>query len=61
MYENVINSIEKNIDPYVTAEDGRNALELVLAIYMSAKNKKPVKLPIKVGSTIGLSIDFTRR
>ena len=54
LYTNVLNSIEKNIDPYVTALDGRNALELVLAIYKSAKEKKPIKFPIYNFSTLNM-------
>jgi UDP-N-acetyl-2-amino-2-deoxyglucuronate dehydrogenase len=52
LYQNVIDAIEQGKQPYVTALDGRNALELVLAIYQSAASGKPVKLPLKKGSTI---------
>lgn len=54
LYANVINSIENSIEPYVTALDGRNALELVLAIYKSAQEKKPIKLPIHNFSTLNM-------
>jgi predicted dehydrogenase len=47
----MIRAIEQNKEPYVTAIDGRNALELVLAIYKSAAEGKPVKLPLKNVST----------
>jgi UDP-N-acetyl-2-amino-2-deoxyglucuronate dehydrogenase len=52
LYADVIDAIENNRPPYVTAEDGRRALELVLAIYQSASLGKSVKLPLEEGSTI---------
>jgi predicted dehydrogenase len=51
LYKDMIRAIEQNKEPYVTAIDGRNALELVLAIYKSAAEGKPVKLPLKNVST----------
>ena len=47
LYTDVINAITNKTQPYVTALDGRNALELVLALYLSAKEGKSVKLPLK--------------
>jgi predicted dehydrogenase len=41
----------------VTAEDGKRALELVLAIYKSAAEGRPVKLPLAKCATT----DFTGR
>lgn len=52
LYNNVIESINTGKAPYVTAEDGRRALELVLAIYESSKTGKAVKLPLFNRSTI---------
>ena len=52
LYADVKEAIETNREPYVNGEDGRRALELVLAIYKSAAEGKSVKLPIKEGSTI---------
>lgn len=52
LYEDVIRSINENGEPCVTARDGRQALELVLAIYKSAAEGKPVKLPLIVSSTL---------
>ncbi len=51
LYADVIDAIRNQRQPYVTAVDGRNALELVLAIYLSASTGKPVKLPINGIST----------
>lgn len=52
LYTDVIDAITNNRQPYVTAIDGRNALELVLAIYKSAAEGKSIKLPINKCSTI---------
>lgn len=52
LYTDVINAIKTDQDPYVTAEDGRRALELVLAIYKSASEGKSVKLPLDKCSTL---------
>ena len=57
LYEDVIDAIKNGRDPYVTAEDGRRALELVLAIYKSAAEGQPVKLPLTECSTM----DFVGR
>lgn len=54
LYKDVIMSIAENREPYVSAYDGKNALELVLAIYKSSYEKKPIKFPLKECS----SIDF---
>lgn len=47
LYADMIEAIEKNRKPYVDAYAGRNALEMVLAIYKSQKEGKAVKLPLK--------------
>ena len=57
LYADVVDSIKNKRQPYVTAEDGRRALELVLAIYKSAAEGKSVKLPLTDCS----SIDFKGR
>lgn len=46
LYADVIEAIKEGREPYVTAVDGRNALELVLAIYKSSRDGKSVKLPL---------------
>ena len=51
LYQDVIEAIENNRQPYVSAKDGRDALELVLAIYESETNGKVVKLPLSGLST----------
>ena len=57
LYGDVIDAINNNRQPYITAEDGKRALELVLAIYKSAAEGKPVKFPLADCSTM----DFVGR
>ncbi len=57
LYADVIDAIQNNRSPYVTAEDGRRALELVLAIYKSAAEGVSVRLPMDKCSTM----DFKER
>lgn len=45
LYEDMIQSILSDRSPYVDAKQGRDAVELVLAIYQSALLGKPVNLP----------------
>lgn len=40
----MIASIKHNQEPFITGEDGKKALELVLAFYESAKKNKPIML-----------------
>lgn len=60
LYADVIDSIKNDRDPYVTAVDGRNALELVLAIYKSAAEGKSVKLPLVNCSTLDFKDRFSK-
>ena len=52
LYEDVVQAIKEKREPYITAEDGRRALELVLAIYKSSSLGTSVKLPLEGGSTL---------
>jgi predicted dehydrogenase len=60
LYADVIDSIKNDRQPYVTAVDGRNALELVLAIYKSAAEGKSIKLPLGKCSTLDFKGRFDR-
>lgn len=57
LYTDVIDAINNNRNPYVDGYAGKRALELVLAIYKSAKEHTPIKLPLDNCSTL----DFTGR
>ena len=46
LYADVIDAIENDRAPYVDAVAGRNAVEMILAIYKSQKTGEPVRLPL---------------
>lgn len=60
LYEDVIDAIRNNRKPYVDAFAGRNALEMVLAIYQSAATGQPVKLPLNNVASIDFEGRFDR-
>lgn len=60
LYADVIDAVISDRTPYVTARDGRNALELVLAIYKSAAEGRSVRLPLKNCSTIDFKGRFNK-
>ncbi|SHE74398.1 Predicted dehydrogenase [Caldanaerobius fijiensis DSM 17918] len=45
--QDMIDAIQNDRDPMVTGEEGRKPLEIILAIYESARRHEPVKLPLK--------------
>lgn len=47
LYTDVVEAINNDRPPYVDGEAGKRALELVLAIYLSAATGTRVKLPLK--------------
>jgi len=57
LYADVIDAIKNNRQPYVDAEQGKKALELVLAIYKASKENTIVKFPIGNVSTL----DFKKK
>lgn len=59
LYADMIDAIENNREPYVNGEAGRRALELVLAIYKSAAENAPVKLPLANVSTMDFKGRFS--
>ena len=46
LFADMMDAIEHDRKPYVDAVAGRNALEMILAIYKSQKTGQPVKLPL---------------
>ncbi|MGD6731622.1 MAG: Gfo/Idh/MocA family protein [Pleomorphochaeta sp.] len=59
VYKNIIESILEKKKPFISGEDGRSALEIVLAIYKSHKLQKPITIPLKDFSTkemIGINL-----
>lgn len=58
LYADMIDAIEHDRKPYVDAVAGRNALEMVLAIYKSQKEGVPVKLPLKGFKSTDMAGEF---
>ncbi len=61
LYEDVIDAIEQDREPYVNGEAGRRALELVLAIYQSAATGSFVRFPLEQCSTMDFKKDNGKR
>ncbi len=57
LFANVIDCINNDKQPLVDARAGKRALELVLAIYKSQKEGRPVKLPLVNFSSLDM-MDF---
>ena len=60
LYADMIEAIQKDREPYVEAAEGLKTLELVLAIYKSAAEHKPVKLPLERCSTLDFAGRFAK-
>ena len=60
LFADMIDAIKNNRTPYVSAVDGRNALELVLAVYKSQKTSQPVKLPLDDFSSTDMTGEFKK-
>ena len=58
LYRDVIDAIVNHRSPLVDGRQGLRALELVLAIYKSSKEGKPVKLPLDSFSTMDMKGSF---
>lgn len=58
LYADMIDAIMTGRRPYVDAVAGRNALELILAIYKSMKTGQPVKLPLTNFSSVDMEGEF---
>ena len=54
LYSDMIEAIENDRKPYVDARAGRNALEMVLAIYKSMKTGSVVEFPVEEFSSIDM-------
>ena len=58
LFADMIDAIKNDRKPYVDAVAGRNALEMILAIYKSQKTGMPVKLPLEDFSSIDMQGEF---
>ena len=60
LYADVIAAIREDRAPYVDGRAGMRALELVLAIYLSAAAHRPVRLPLADCATTDFEGRFGR-
>lgn len=60
LFADVIDAIEHDRKLYVDAVAGRNALEMILAIYQSAATGQPVKLPLRDVASTDFAGRFSR-
>lgn len=60
LYADVIEAIKTDRKPYVDAVAGRNALEMILAIYKSMKTGEVVKLPLSDFSSTDMAGIFDK-
>lgn len=58
LYADMIESIKQDRTPYVDAQAGKDAVELVLAIYKSQKEKRAISLPLDNFSTLDMKGEF---
>ena len=58
LFADMIDAVENDRKPYVDAVAGRNALEMILAIYKSQKEGVEVKFPLKDFASIDMAGQF---
>ncbi len=58
LFADMVQAIEENREPYVDAKAGRNALEVILAIYKSQREDMPVRLPLKDFASTDMKGEF---
>jgi len=58
LYADMIDAINNDRVPYVDAKAGKNALEVVLAIYRSQKENRAVKLPLDDFASLDMTGEF---
>lgn len=55
IFKDMIDTIQNNGVPYVSAEDGRKAMSVILAIYRSCKEHRVIDFPMTEFSTLDMS------
>ena len=58
LYADMVEAIEQDREPYVNAVAGKNALEVILAIYKSQKEGVVVKFPLEQFASIEMQGEF---
>lgn len=61
LYADMLRAIAENRCPFVDARAGKNALEMVLAIYKSQKEGRVVELPLSDFSSTDMAGEFSER
>ena len=61
LFADMMDAIANDRKPYVDAVAGRNALEMILAIYKSQKTGQPVKLPLSEFASTDMKGEFSGR
>lgn len=54
IFKDMMMSIEKHVNPYVTVEDGKKAMSVILAIYKSSKKHRVINFPMEDFSTLDM-------
>ena len=60
LYADMIQAVQEDRKPFVVAVAGRNALELVLAVYKSQKTGLPVRLPLTDFASTEMTGEFSK-
>ena len=58
LFADMMDAVAKDRRPYIDAVAGRNALEMVLAIYQSQKTGQPVRFPLRDFASIDMAGEF---
>ena len=58
LFADVIDAVKNDRKPYVDSVAGRNALEMILAIYKSQKTGQPVRLPLETFASTDMEGEF---
>jgi predicted dehydrogenase len=59
LFKDFVEALDQNREPLITGEQGKKALEIILAIYKSQKTGRPVDLPCDF-STMGMVGELLR-
>ena len=47
LFADFVDAVDKDREPFINGEEGKKALELILALYKSMKEGKPIEMPVK--------------
>lgn len=61
LYADMVDAVKTGREPYITAEDGKTAMEMVLAIYKSRQQGAKVLLPLESFASADMQGTFSKR